>query len=205
MIAALEQSGFSAIWINARAYADQGDSVIRDLTSHQRSEWLLRTPAPIRVVRLQPKAEPTLPDLDEFHHHRAWSGQTAGRTELALVALHGWYPLETDGDRVWRWARKRAEVGVWSPDDTPRARLTFRATALRDDVLELRHNGKTLLKVPLISGKVQSFETPLHLSAGNNRLLWVIQGDLTHPPGGDSRKLGFMVEALKVQPDVQPP
>jgi hypothetical protein len=202
LITHLEASGFSAIWINTRAYADEGEKMARDLIARHRAELVHTTGAPVRVIRLQPAKSPGRPDLDDLRIHRAWAEPSPNPDDPALLAINGWYPLEQDGQRRWRWAAKRGEVGIWWPGQHPKvkARLIFKVTVLRDNVVELRQNGKSLLHLSLTRGEVKSVEIPVTLSGGSNRLVWLLRGEPSYPPGGDSRELGFMIENLQLVP-----
>ncbi|MBK8858379.1 MAG: hypothetical protein IPN11_12110 [Opitutaceae bacterium] len=203
LIAHLEASGFSAIWINTRAYADGGAKMVGDLVSHQRAELIHSTGAPVRVVRLQPAEQPVRPNLDDLRINRAWAEPSLNPNSPALLAINGWYPLEQDGSRRWRWAAKRGEVGIWwpvGPHPKVKARLKFKAAVLRDNAVELRQNGKTLLHLTLARGEIRPVEIPVTLSGGSNRLVWLLRGEPSYPPGGDSRELGFMIEDLQLIP-----
>lgn len=207
LIASLEASGFSAIWINTRAYADDGVKMVRDLVSLQRAELVHSTGAPVRVIRLQPAKQPVKPDLNDLRINRAWAEPSLNPNSPALLAINGWYPLEQDGSRRWRWAAKRGEVGIWWPvSHQPKvnARLKFKAAVLRDNTVELRQNGKTLLHLTLARGEIRPVEIPVTLSGGSNRLVWFLHGEPSYPPGGDSRELGFMIEDLQLIP-AEPP
>jgi len=200
MIAELEQSGFAAVWINTRAYGDEGARLLREFARHERLEISHDTGAPVRLIRLKPTPTPTSPHLDDLRMNRAWSDPAPSSRDPALLAINGWYPLEQDGTGRWRWAAKRAEVGIWWPNGAPRATLRFKAAVLRDTVLELRQNGQTLLALPLARGEVRQVEQPLNLTSGSNRLVWMIRGEPSYPPRGDTRLLGFRVFDLGIAP-----
>lgn len=200
MVATLEQSGFAAIWINTRAYADGGDRLVRELTALARTEWVHDTGAPVRIVRLRPATTRRQPDLDDLRINLAWADPATGNNKPTLLAVNGWYPLEEEGARRWRWAAKRAEIGIWWPSWKPGATLRFKAAVLRDDTLELRHGGRTILQLPLRRGEIREVEQPLNLTSGSNRLVWLIRGEPTYPPRGDTRKLGFRIENLEIAP-----
>lgn len=200
MLAQLEQSGFAAVWINTRAYADEGARLLREFARQGRDEIPHATGAPVRLVRLKPAATPTPPNLDDLRMNHAWADPAPGSHEPAILAVNGWYPLEQDGTRRWRWAAKRAEVGIWWPQGSPRAVLRFKASVLRDTVLELRQNGRTLLTLPLARGETRAVEQPLNLTSGSNRLVWTIRGEPSYPPRGDTRVLGFRIDDLEIAP-----
>lgn len=198
MIEQLERSGFSAIWINARAYPDGGARLVREFTGAARQEIVHGTDAPVRLIRLRPAGTPTRPDLDDLRMNNAWAEPAPSSTAPALLAVNGWYPLEQVGDRRWRWAAKRAEVGIWWPYRQPQATLKFKASVLRNTVLDLRQNGRTLLSVSIARGEKRRIEIPVTLNPGSNRLVWSIRGEPDYPPRGDTRKLGFMIEGLRL-------
>ena len=200
LIARLEASGFAAIWINTRAYADECGRLMHELTAQRRTELVHTTGAPIRIIRLKPSPAPSRPDLDDLRVNHAWAEPSPSSDAPALLAMNGWYPLEQAGGHRWRWAGKRGEVGIWWPGRRPNVRLKFTVRVLRDNVLELRQNRRTLLRLSLLKGKARTVEIPLALAAGSNRLVWLMHGEPSYPPGGDPRKLGFMIEDLQVIP-----
>lgn len=205
MVAALEASGFSAVWVNAKAYSDGGNRIVRDLLALGRTEIDRQPDTPFRVVRLRPAAAPTRPDLDDLRINHAWADPAPSSRAASLLAVNGWYPLEQDGARRWRWAAKRAEVGIWWPSSKPQAVLRFKAAVLYDNVLELRQADRVLLRLTLARGEVRTVELPLSLAPGSNRIQWTIRTDPAYPPRGDTRKLGFRIEDLELHPADSPP
>ena len=204
MLAQLEQSGFAAVWINTRAYADGGARQLREFTRLGREEIVHGTLAPIRLVRLKPTPTPIAPNLEDLRMNHAWADPAPTSRDPALLAVNGWYPLEQEGAHRWRWAAKRAEVGIWWPNWPPQAVLKFKASVLRDTVLDLRQNGRTLLTLSIARGEVREVEQPLNLASGSNRLTWMIRGEPSYPPRGDTRVLGFRIGDLEIVPAGSP-
>lgn len=202
MIAALEASGFSAICINTRAYADNGARLVRELAAQSRGELVHGTGAPVTVIRLQPARTPVRPDLEDLRINRAWAEPSPDPNVPALLAVNGWFPLEQDGVHSWRWTTRRGEVGIWWPRRPPAtdALLKFKVAVLRDNGVELRLNGTFLKYFSLARGETRTVEIPVTLTTGSNRLVWNLRGDPSYPSGGDTRELGFKIGDLELIP-----
>jgi phosphoglycerol transferase len=112
MIAALQQAGFAALWIDRRGFADEAVPLIAALRAAGLRELPVPAALPLNVFRLAPAESPTMPDLADPRLHDAWD-DTAPPAHGRLYVLRGWYPPERDGARRWRWASRAAEAGLW--------------------------------------------------------------------------------------------
>ncbi|AOS44931.1 hypothetical protein Verru16b_02000 [Lacunisphaera limnophila] len=194
LVAALEQAGFGLIWLDRRAYRDEGDALAAQLSSAGVAE--LAPPAgslPVRLFGLTPAANPVRPDLADPRLNESWDPTAAAASPL--LALGGWYPLEqADGNR-WRWAQRSAVLGAWHNGTAQAGRLHFRLGAPAGSVVVLRLGGREIWRGP---PDPALREIPLPLAPGLNSLEWELIGRTFRPGGTDPRELGFMVENLSL-------
>ncbi len=195
MVAALEQAGFAAIWVDPRGYADGGAKILADLAATGRRG--LEAPAianGIHVFRLRPAAAPAAPDFSDPRLHERWDERVPDGHPL-ILALQGWFPTEYADARQWRWATRAAALGVWWDGAPTRAVLRFRLSGPAKNSVILRWNVQPL---ETVASGPEIREISLPLAAGLNTLDWTLQGATFHPGGADPRELGFMVENLSV-------
>ncbi len=200
LAATLESWGFAGLLIDRRAYPDRGDALLGALAATGRNVADLKARPDLAFVRLSPATTPQPPDPALLRHRPAWSPET-GTGEVTLHPLEGWYGLEREGDRAWRWAGKRAVLGLWNDTVSPRrVRLTGRVQGASPGRLRLRFDGGELASWELGREAVSLGATSLSLPAGASRLEWRFDGRLIRPDG-DPRALGFSVEGLGVAAD----
>ncbi|HEY8995154.1 MAG TPA: hypothetical protein VIM71_10865 [Lacunisphaera sp.] len=193
LVLALEEVGFSALWIDTRAYVDGAAPLIFALTTAGYPEL---TPTggqrEVRVFQLGPHvpaqmtnfADPKLQDpWDEAAHHPA------------LLALHGWYGLETEGHNHWRWATRQASLGIWNEGNIGTVTLRFRLGGPGQSSVVVKQAGREVWRG---APGTQVHAIKLTLSPGLNTLAWELAGRTFRPGGHDSRELGFMVENLSM-------
>lgn len=192
LVATLEKAGFSVLWIDTRAYADAAVALVASLQATGRSELQpARRPREIRLFRLNPAANPPRPDFDDPRLQDPWD-ESSGRP--GLLALRGWYSLETDGKgNHWRWGGREAALGIWAEPADRAASLRFRLGGPAASVVVLRLNGREIGRAAP-GPESHVLEVPLH--PGLNTLVWRLEGAVFRPGGSDPRKLGFMVENL---------
>lgn len=196
MVAALEQAGFSALWIDERAYADQGQSLSRSLRALGCTE--LSTPGedfPVRVFRLQASERPVQPDFNDPRIKRPWDGSMRIDDRPLLLALDGWFALESGETGRWRWAARQATLGIWAKSAVAHSRLQFRLDGGKDNVVAVSINGREIHRLHP-GPAMQVIEIPL--AQGLTTLEWQLQGATFKPGGNDPRELGFVVENLSV-------
>lgn len=193
MVAALEGTGFAALWIDTRAYADAGAALSAALQDAGRSEFTVdRQPASVRVFLLKPAPAPQLPDFSDPRLQEPWD-ETSGQP--ALLALRGWYAPESDAQNRWRWAAREAALGLWSETAAPTATLRFRLGGPAQSVVVLRLDGRELGRW---APGPETRTVQLPLGAGLTTLIWSLEGHTFRPGDHDPRELGFMVENLAV-------
>jgi hypothetical protein len=133
MVAALEASGFSAVWVNVWAYSDGGNRIVRELLALGRTEidrQLARCSASFACVppRQRGPTWTTSASITPGDPAPAAGGVAAGGQRLV--------PLEQDGARRWRYAKRR-DRDLWLLEPAA-GRVRFKAAVLYDNVLELR-------------------------------------------------------------------
>ncbi|MDQ5978817.1 MAG: hypothetical protein QG602_1791 [Verrucomicrobiota bacterium] len=194
MLAALEQAGFAALWIDTRAYPDSAVSLTQALriTGRQEIRPTLQ-PAHVRVFLLNPSPKPRLPDFADPRYLETWDGTTDPTP--SLLALTGWYSLEQNGTNRWRWAAREAVLGIWTEAAAPAATLRFRLDGPAGSVVVLHNGEQEILRA---NPGAQTRTVSLALIGGLNRLSWRLEGATFRPGDHDPRELGFMVENLSV-------
>lgn len=196
LIPALERAGFSVLWIDERGFADAA----RDLLAQLRSAGAEALPPAdglpyLHLFRLHAAAQPVAPDLGDPRWQEAWAPVPAGSAATHLLALQGWYPMESDAQSAWRWARREATLGIWHAGRPGPAVLHFRADAPRGTLVRIFRDGKELWH-----GRPgpEAHAVPLSLTGGLNSLVWRLEGSTFRPGPADARLLGFRVENLSL-------
>ena len=196
MIAALENAGFSALWIDERGYADSAHALLGDLRAAGTKEWAPGEGLPyLHLIPLHPVARPKAPDLHDPRLMDSWDGSIGVQKLPQLLALNNWYQPERGADATWRWAPREATSGIWYEGKPTTAVLRFRLDAPAGSIVAIFRDG-----VETWRGTPGSQRNELHLTlaAGLNSLVWRLQGPTFKPGGADPRQLGFMVENLSV-------
>lgn len=194
LIHTLERAGFALIWLDRRAYPDGGDALADRLREHGVSE--LPPPAEplrVRLFRLNPAAAPELPDIKDPRLNESWDPSATGAA--SLLALDGWYPLERVDGKLWRWAARRALLGIWRDGPPANGTLRFRIDGPAGSVVVLRRHDEEIWRGA--TGPITQ-EIRLSLATGLNSLHWELIGPTFRPGGADPRELGFMVENLSL-------
>ncbi|ACB77275.1 hypothetical protein [Opitutus terrae] len=199
----LEAAGFSALWINVRGVPDQAGPLLTELRALGLEEFPQKENPDVRIFLLQPQQPPRPLDLTNPAFYERWDVITA-LTRPEIVVLDGWYDLEQDGNRSWRWARDVATTSLRMPTGG-RVELRFRAYSLEPGQLVVTCRGREVYR-HIVSGATRDLRTiELRLPAGRHPLDWRFTGRVTYPPAPDGRELGFAIEDLSVVPVDQPP
>ena len=131
---------------------------------------------PIVVVSLKPAARVIPADPRDPALYPAWyPGEVPALNPpgAQLRILGGWYPLEQDRDRRWRWAGRRSRLGIHLSDDAPASlSLSFAAASLRPWTLQICHAEK-LLWSAAISPEAQTHRVDLPRQRPLRNLHWV--------------------------------
>ncbi|HWA26123.1 MAG TPA: hypothetical protein VG734_10705 [Lacunisphaera sp.] len=200
MIAALERAGFSALWVDLRAYVDNTGQIgpfQQSLRTLGRVEVLPpdRT-FPARVFLLQPASDPQLPNFDDPRLKERWMDDRDVAGQPLLLALGGWFPPENSTAGRWRWATRQATLGIWCDSQAaPNAKMRFRLDGPTTSTVTVIHDGREL--GPFRTGP-EIHEVEIRLVHGLNLLSWRLNGRTFRPGKNDPRELGFMVENLSV-------
>lgn len=196
MVAALEQAGFSVLWLDQRAYADRGQSLIRSLHTLGRTALAAPDPGfPVQLFRLNAAERPHSPDYADPRLAERWLDESDAAGRPLLLALHGWYAPEQREASRWRWATREASLGLWWDGSATQARLRFRLGGPAGSVITLRLAGREIHRLQT-GQETQEIEIPL--THGLSTLAWRLEGSTFQPGGADPRELGFMVENLSV-------
>lgn len=196
MVAALQQAGFSALWLDERAYADRGQALAGSLRALGCPE--LVTPdehLPVRLFRLQASDRPVPPDFNDPRLQEPWRDHAQIDDRPLLLALSGWYASESGPAGHWRWAARQAALGIWSQAAVTGSRLRFRLDGPKEGIVSLSRDGREIGRLHAGSAP-QEIELPL--AQGLTTLEWRLHGATFKPGGNDPRELGFMVENLSV-------
>jgi hypothetical protein len=192
----LEATGFSAIWIDRRGVFDGGESLMKGLRELGLTELAHRGPAHVVIFPLDPAANPRPLDLTDPRLFEPWDViLTLGEPEFFVY--DGWYDLEGDDVRSWRWARNVATTGIMIPT-TQAVELSFYAYSLERGELVLELDGREVSRHLTTPRTRDHRVVKLYLRAGRHRVVWRFTGPVRRPEGGDGRMLGFAVENLKL-------
>ena len=201
MIAALNQAGFAALWIDRRGYPDRAAALLEQLRAARLGEIAVARAPDIVVFRLAPGATTALPDLNDPRLAESWDNTlTVAAGQPALQALADWYPLERADGRAWRWASRRAVLGIHCPAAAPALQLQFRVGSLAKGRLVLREAGIVVWEKNLPGGAPVETVARLALGAGAHRLEFAFEGTPVQPSPADTRQLGFCIENLRATP-----
>lgn len=193
MIPTLAQAGYAALWIDRRGIANEAADLIAQLRQMRLQELPVPGGLPVTVFRLPPAGTPALPTLDDVRLDEAWDDRPARAGSPRLYAVRGWFGLERDGERRWRWAGRRAELGLWWDGAPGTTRLTFTVGGAGGRLLRLRVNNVSVWSMQLPAGPAVTQELIIPLARGRTILEWSLDGKLMRSRN-DPRALGFMIE-----------
>lgn len=194
----LEAAGFAALWVDRRGLPEDGKALLAQLRA-LRLEEFPATPAHLAIFLLKPAAQPRPLDLANPTLYEAWDTITT-LSQPEVVVLDGWYDLEKDGARTWRWAQREATGSLRMPS-AGKVELSFRSYSLNPGQLVVTCRGREVLRQPVTPGTRDLRTIVLNLPAGRHPLVWRFTGRATHPMAPDGRRLGFAVEDLTVTPE----
>jgi phosphoglycerol transferase len=191
MIPALEEAGFSALWIDRRGFGDEAAGLVAQIRAQGRSEIAVPPGLPITLFRLKAPPATRLPDLSDPRLHEPWGPPEASARWLAVS---GWYGLELAPGRSWRWASHEAVLGYWHEGPAEKKRLVFGAGGRTKTGLSMQLNGLPLWQGDLADGPAGINSVEIELQPGLNTFTWRLAGKTFRPGKGDPRELGFMIE-----------
>lgn len=136
---------------------------------------------------------PAAPDA-QYHYYELPLYPEACRPYLFLGA--GWWPVETDAQRVWRWAAGTNDIWLVNPAaEAAPATLTFRARAYETARPATLHDGERRLATWEVAATPRTYRVHFTLPPGRSRFQLSIPADLE--VGGD-RELSIVVEELRL-------
>ncbi len=192
----LELAGFHAIWINRRGLPEHGNGLVKELRAlglEQDPQILLPE---IEVFLLKPAARPKPLELTDTNLYEPWD--IIGKlTQPRLVVFDGWYDLERDGGRTWRWARDVGTGGIRMPRSAI-VELSFWAYSLSPGQIVVTSDGREVYRRPISPTTRDERTIRLVLGQGRHTVEWRFTGRVTHPPTSDDRQLGFAIENLRL-------
>lgn len=202
----LEATGFSAIWIDRRGVADGGVGLIDEFRRLGLKEFSHDGSIDCVIFTLNPAKQPVALDLADPRLFEPWDVILSLR-QPELVVYEGWYDLERENGRSWRWAQATASTGIMMPS-TSRVRLSFWAYSLERGEIVLECDGREVARCNSTPTSRDQRSVELALTAGRHRLVWRFTGHVGRPAEADGRRLGFAVENLSITvvapPDTPP-
>lgn len=196
LIAELELRGFSVLILDRRA-APPGreNDRLAAMTTAGAAPLSLPEAPHLAAFLLHPVTHPRALDPDDLRYSNAWD-TTVNPQEMSprLFALSGWYDLERDANRSWRWAAQSARLGIWHDGPATRARFTFATGGRTGTRLRLLVDGVERWSARLADGPAAPHQVGLDLRPGATVLAWELDGKTFRPGGSDQRRLGFLIE-----------
>lgn len=192
----LEETGYSAVWLDRRGIFDGGAGLIEGFHQLGLQELPASPLDNIVIFPLHPAKTPRALDLSDPRLFEPWDVVLSLRGP-ELVIYDGWYDLERADGRSWRWAQNAAGTGIMMPN-TENVQLTFWAYSLERGELVLELDGREVARLRTTPTTRDQRIVELNLHAGRHRLVWRFTGPVVRPPRADGRKLGFAVENLKI-------
>jgi hypothetical protein len=200
LVARLQDTGFSALWIDRRGYADSAEALLAQLRALGLAE-IPSARAEIALFRLTPRSPALAPNLGDARILPLWE-PFAGNPPADspwLLDCGNWSPAERAPGRVWRWARRSATLGIDWRGPATEGELHFTANSAADARLSIRADGREIGHADLIGGQRLDFHVTCPLKPGLQHLTFEYPGRLRRL-GRDSRQIGFMIENLVCTP-----
>jgi hypothetical protein len=205
LVARLQDTGFSALWIDRRGYEDNADSLIARLRALSLTEIPTLRAGEIAVFRLQPRSPALAPNLGDARILPLWDpfADNPPAERPWLLDCGNWSPAERAPGRVWRWARREATLGIDWRGPATEAELRFTANSAGDARLSIHADGREVAHIDLVGGQRRDYRVTVPLVSGLQRLTFEYPGRLRRL-GRDSRQIGFMIDNLVCTPAPAP-
>jgi phosphoglycerol transferase len=178
LVRTLERSGFAAVLINKKAYADRAASLLTELRSAGRSEMLVDSEDFVSIS-LHPDSDPVLPP--EFDQH--------------------WYGPEGNVTEQWRWSSGDAKIVLYNNKPHPKSlHLTFSISALGPRRVEV-YAGAEKRRVASVDVTSSFTMVDFDISPEGDQTALLFQTDRPAelPGTGDTRKLSFRLSNFTVR------
>jgi phosphoglycerol transferase len=201
MIERLQATGFAALWIDRRGYADNAVALLTQLRALGLAEIPTARADDVTVFRLQPRSPALAPDRKDARVITLWNPQAVPAADQPwLLARTGWWPVELAPNRAWRWGKHEARVRLdWDQPGAVAGELRFIANSVADGQLTIRHETRVLGTVRLTGSQPREYTLPCPLEPGSHELTFEYDGRLRRY-GRDQRQIGFMIENLICTP-----
>jgi hypothetical protein len=190
----LEKIGFKAIWIDSRGLIGAGKTAISSLRALGLEEFAQTALPHVVIFLLHPAEHPRVLDLTDPALFEPWD-VILSLTTPTIVTFDGWYDLEHDDERVWRWAQHVASTGLVIPT-TGRVELSFWAHSLTRGDLVIELDDREIWRYVVSPQSREQRALAFDVTAGRHRLVWRFTGPLSRPSTPDGRTLGFAIENL---------
>lgn len=190
LVAALEEAGFAGLFINRRAYDDQGEELLKAIGSAGCTELIEDSAHELVVVRLHPVPKPRPP------------------LAYSVTFGEGWNSRESGDDEKIRWARGPAALSYYNPFSKPiGAYLRFQVVGVGQRHFDLSLNGHSLLAKSIDDDPSEVKFAKVELKPGVNRFDLSTQEDAVRISQERSRLRAFAIDnfEFKVLPDSLPP
>lgn len=200
MVTELNRAGFAALWIDRRGYTDQAEKLLVQLRALGLPEIPTSRTPEIVVFRLTPHASPVQPDLLDPRLQPEWNPLAAIDSDQPLpLALSGWYEMDRNAQRAWRWAVHSARLGLYWEGAVTEATVRFEADSRMPGHLAVRDGAKILWEGKLPGATAVPVQIRLPLRHGLLKLDFSFDGQPRRGP--DPRLLGFHIAQLDVRLD----
>jgi hypothetical protein len=197
LVTTLERWGFDALVVDRRAYPDQAAALLGSLEKASRPSQSVTGRPELALVVLQPSHSPEVPDVTLEKYSPAWSPPTLNDGPSLHVG-RGWFGLEHDGERLWRWAGRKAVMIAWNEAPTPqRVRLSGQIQTAAPGRLTLQLNSRDVRQWDLQREPIMIDDLVIVIPSGASRLEWSFDGRLIRS-SDDPRALGFNIENLAI-------
>ncbi len=199
LVAELERTGFEALWIDRRGFAEGARTLVAALRAMGREEIAAPASLPVVVFRLRPADPAVLPDRDDPRLADPWDDREPRQGAVDLLAPSGWWPAERAEGRHWRWSPGSATLDLWNGATAARATLEFGVMGWNGTSLRLRVGGAERWSAPLRNGPARRHRVEVDLRPGLTRLEWELDGrPVQLKDARDRRLLGFALENVTV-------
>jgi hypothetical protein len=199
LVTELERRGFSVLVLDRRARLPQvGPQYLADLRAAGAKPLLLPESPNLTAFLLNPAPRPVPLDTDDPRYGEPWGRRPFAANEPQLFAVSGWYGLEGERNRTWRWAVHEAATGVWWDGAAVPARLTFNFGGVPQGELKLYAEGREIWRGRIVRRQTTPVSLELPLRPGMTRFEWRLDGRSFRPGGGDTRELGFYISNLAI-------
>ena len=178
MAAKLEQYGFGAIYLNRKAFKDEGSKLIDDLRDAGKPVFIESSRKDLVAIRLTPAAVPSGPDIPPFFGP-GWSGDEPG---------------------FGRWSVAReATIEFWNTQkESTRRSIQFHLATLKPRHVRITFNSELFGDFDLQPDAERTIgPKDVTLAPGKNIMRFETDVPPAMPGNGDPRKLTFLIRGLK--------